>query len=94
MTRNEFVNKMKEQLDEFNRKLDDLEKKRADYGEEARARFDKRITELKEKRREASKRLDEINQAGDKAWEDLKTGATAAWKSLQESFEQARSHFK
>lgn len=94
MTRNEFVSKMKQQLDEFNLKLDDLEKKRAEYGEEARARFDKRMEELKQKRREASKRLDEIDQAAEKAWEDLKAGATAAWNSLQESFDQARSHFK
>ncbi len=94
MTRTEFVNKMKQQLDEFNRKLDELEKKGADYNQEARARFDRRMEELKEKRQEAGKRLDEINQAGDKAWETLKNGATAAWTSLEESLKQARSQFK
>lgn len=94
MTRNEFVEKMKHQLDEFNRKLDELEKKGADYNQEARTRFDRRMEELKQKRQEASKRIDEINQAGDKAWETLKTGATAAWNSLEESLKQARSQFK
>lgn len=94
MTRNEFVAKMKKQLDEVNQRLNELDRKGDDYSREARARLDERINELKSKRDEISGRLDEIGKAGDKAWEDLKTGATSAWNSLQDGLKQALSHFK
>ena len=94
MTRNEFVAKMKQRLDEFNLRLDELEKRGADFNREARDRFDTQMKELKQKRDETFKRLEDINKAGDKAWENLKTGATAAWNSLEESLKKARSHFK
>jgi uncharacterized protein YukE len=94
MTREEFVTKMKQQLDEFNRSLDELEKRGAEYNREARARFDERMNDLKRKRDEMTRRLEDINKAGDKAWDDLKAGATAAWNSLQDGMKQALSKFK
>lgn len=94
MARDEFVAKMKQQLDEFNRSLDELEKRGAEYNREARARYEERMNELKRKRDEMSRSLEDINKAGDKAWEDMKVGATAAWNSLQDGMKQALSKFK
>lgn len=94
MTREEFVAKMKQQLDEFNRSLDNLEKRGAEYNREARTRFEERMNDLRRKRDEMTRRLEDINKAGDKAWEDLKVGATTAWNSLQDGMKQALSKFK
>ena len=94
MTRKEFVEKMKQELDEFNQRLDELEKRGADYSREARERFEKRIGDLRQKRNDMSQRLEEINRAGDKAWEDLKAGATTAWNALQDGLKEVLSKFK
>ncbi|HSO19308.1 MAG TPA: hypothetical protein VLT88_07625 [Desulfosarcina sp.] len=94
MKREEFVAKMKQQIDDFNQKLNELEQRGADYNQEAREGFNSRINELKQKRDEAVAKFEEVDKAGEKAWEDLKTGATTAWNALQESLKQARSHLK
>jgi uncharacterized coiled-coil DUF342 family protein len=94
MTRKEFVEKMKQQLDEFNQRLDELEKRGADYNREMRERYEKRMGELRQKRNDMARRLEEINLAGDKAWGDLKAGATSAWDALQDGLKEALSKFK
>jgi predicted nucleic acid-binding Zn-ribbon protein len=94
MTRDEFVAKMKQQLDEFNRRLDVLEKRGAEYNREVRERYEMRMGDLRRRRNDMAQRLEEINRAGDKAWEDLKSGATSAWNALQDGLKEALSKFK
>jgi hypothetical protein len=40
-----------------------------------------------------SQRLDQIDNASEEAWKDIKDGVDGAWKSLNEAIKRARSHF-
>ncbi len=49
---------------------------------------------LREKKDEFEKELDEVERAGDEAWDDLLDGLKARAYRLKESFEQAFSRHK
>jgi chromosome segregation ATPase len=52
------------------------------------------IEELKAKRKVLKARLGEVKQAGDSAWEDVKTGAGKAWEELRPAIQSAIARFK
>ena len=39
-------------------------------------------------------KIDELEAAGDNAWEDVKDGAQKSWHELSSAFDRAASHFK
>ena len=93
-TKDEYVRKMHSRLDLWNAEIDKLAAK-ADHAEaEVRTEYHKHIDELRAKRDAASKRLDEIRQTGEGAWEDLKAGAEMAWDAIGEAIDSAKSRFK
>ena len=47
-----------------------------------------------QKREKAHKKLTEVREAGEGAWEDLKSGVQSAWDSMEEALKSARSKFK
>jgi DNA repair exonuclease SbcCD ATPase subunit len=52
------------------------------------------IEDLKGKRKALKARLGEVKQAGDKAWEDVKTGTGKAWEELRPAIQSAIARFK
>lgn len=89
--RDEYLEKMKTQLDEWNVKLNTLEEKASTtikdkYGDE--------IELITQKRDAAKLKLAEIQKASGGAWKELKFGMDEAWTSLKESFDKARDKFK
>lgn len=92
--RDEYVNKLKAQLDDWNALIDRWEEQARNRSEDARRESEKRLNELRRKRDELRARLPEIQSAGEQAFEDLRDGANRAWKELSSAFDRARSHFK
>ncbi|MBE0487393.1 MAG: coiled coil domain-containing protein, partial [Marinobacter sp.] len=60
----------------------------------AQQEYYKQIEELKSMREDARKKLDELSEAGDDAWEDLKAGVDSAWDSVSSSIKHAVARFK
>jgi ElaB/YqjD/DUF883 family membrane-anchored ribosome-binding protein len=52
------------------------------------------IEDLKAKKKALKLRLGEVKQAGDSAWEDVKTGAGKAWEELRPAIQTAIARFK
>lgn len=93
MKRDEYVEKMKAQIDEWNGKLQKWEKEVDKAQSGAKAQYQTQIDAMRRQRDEAIKRLDEMHSASEAAWKDLSLGFENAWRSLADSFDKAWSEF-
>ena len=71
-TRDEYIEKVKAQLDEWNSTIDKLEAKTQKEKAEVKLKYENRIKELKEKRSALQEKLKSVSEATDDAWETLK----------------------
>jgi len=93
-SRDAFVNKMKAKLDEWNAEIDKLEAQSRQKGADVQADYQKRIDDLKDKRKETRQKLDKLQDAGESAWEDLKSGVELAAGALGDALKSARTRFQ
>lgn len=98
MDREEFIKKMKKQLDELNYRYsierDKFEAKAQHLSADAKKTFEKEMESLQELRKEAKEKLVDLDVAGENAWHDVKEGAEEAWKALSKALKKASTHFK
>jgi uncharacterized coiled-coil DUF342 family protein len=92
--RDEYVEKMKTQLDEWNTKLASLETRASQVKDEAKVKYEEEMALIVSKRDEAKGKLSELQGAGEEAWEELKAGMDQAWSSLRDAFEKAKGKFQ
>lgn len=93
-TKDTYVRKMHSKLDQWNAEIDKLVAKADAARDDARSEYHERIEELKAKRDEAGKKLASLQESGEDAWEDLKTGVEMAWDAIGEAVESAKARFK
>jgi predicted nucleic acid-binding Zn-ribbon protein len=91
--RHEYIDKLKDKLDEWDADIDELEARAQKAKAELKFELEDQITSLKLKRDIAKLKLSEIKDASEEAWEDIKAGAEEAWSDVKEAIEKARSHF-
>jgi flagellar hook-basal body complex protein FliE len=98
MDREEFIKKMKRQLDELNYhyslERDKFEAKAQHLSADAKKAFEKELEKLQELRKVAKEKIVDLDVASENAWHDVKQGAEEAWKALSKAFKNASSHFK
>jgi uncharacterized coiled-coil DUF342 family protein len=89
-----YVKKLQSKLDEWSAEIDKL-KARADSADaDVQLKYYKKIEELRTMQDVTNKKLDELKEASDDAWEDLKAGVESARDSLSSSIKSAASHFR
>lgn len=93
-SRNDFIERMKERLDDLDERIEDLKKRGDRFEGEARKEYENRLHDLREKRREAKRKLDDIRSASEERWQQIKDEAEHAWEALGNSFNYFKSHFK
>ncbi len=89
-----YVKKLQAKLDEWNAEIDRLEAKARGTRADVQANLNQRVEEMRSKRAEMARRLEELRHASEGAWEDMKAGLELAWESLAESLKSAWSHFE
>lgn len=93
-TRDEYVARMKDQLDRWNADMARLEAE----GRKARTglekRFENDLEALRARREEALYQLKLVEAASASAWSELSRGADDAWDRMRAALAQARSHFE
>lgn len=94
MNRDEYVEKMKAQIDEWNGKLHQWEQEVEKAQSSVRAQYHAQIEAMRRQRDDAVRRLDEMRAASEAAWKDLSLGFENAWKSLADSFDKAWSEYR
>jgi len=89
-----YEKKIEAQLKEWNADIDKLQA-RADSAEaDAQLEYYQQIDDLRAKQEEAQTKLDELKEASDDAWEDLKAGVNSARDSLGDGLRSAISRYK
>lgn len=89
-----YEKKLQAQLDEWSAEIDQLKAKADKAGADAQIEYHRQVEELRSRQEEAKRKLGELREAGDGAWEDLKAGAENARDALGSALESARSRFR
>ncbi len=94
MERKEFIQKLTAQMKEWDAELTKLEAKAQKTIAEAEGNLKAQIDLLKQKKANAGTKLKDIEQAGEGAWEELKSGAEIVFEELANTFKSVLSKFK
>lgn len=89
-----YLHKLQTQMDEWNAALDQLKDRAEQVEADAKADYDGQINDLQHKQYIVQKKLEELRQASDDAWESLKFDVEDASNRLGESVNLATSRFK
>lgn len=94
INRDEYVQKLKSQLDQWNAEAAKWEAKAKDAQATMKQEYEKQLGMLDSRRDEALYQLRLLQGASNDAWQDMMRGADQAWKNMHEAFNRARSHFE
>lgn len=92
--RDEYVEKMKAQLDQWNRQSAVWEAAAREATAEARIELEKQIGIMRSRADDLVYRMELLKDASTDAWQEIARGADEARKTMQDAFEKARFHFK
>ena len=93
-TRDEYVAKLKQQLDQWNAQVDKWEAQAKDAKQAVKERSEKELAVLKAQRELALYNLKLLEAASATAWTDVRKGADEAWARMQAALGEARTHFE
>ena len=94
MNRDEYVQKLKTQLDQWNAEAKQWEQKAQQAQSHMKTEYEKQLANLNAQRDQALYRMKLLQNASQDAWVDMMKGADQAWKDMQDAFSKARSHFE
>ena len=92
--RDEYVEKMKAQLDQWNRQMATWEAASREATAEAKNELEKQIGIMKSRADDLVFRMELLKGASADAWQEIARGADEARKTMHDAFEKARIHFK
>jgi uncharacterized coiled-coil DUF342 family protein len=94
INKDEYIRKMKEKLDELTAEINTLSAKADEVKADIKNEYHEQIESLKVKQATSRQKIEELQQAGEGAWEDVKSGVELAWTAMGEAIDSARSRFK
>jgi len=89
MNRDEYVRKLKEQIDQWNAQVAEWEA----MSEEVKNKYLQQLDEVQVRREEAMQELKRVQGASADAWTQMMSGADTAFKEMREAFERAAKAF-
>lgn len=93
-TRDEYVQKLKKQLDQWNADMAVWESRARSAQADAKKRYERELEDLAAQREKAMYNLRLIENASASAWSDFSKGADEAWERMREAIAKARKHFE
>lgn len=94
VNRDEYVQKLKSQLDQWNAEAKQWEAKAQEAQSHMKAEYEKQLAAVNSRRDEALYQMKLLQNASADAWQDMMRGTEQAWKNMSEAFTKARSHFE
>jgi hypothetical protein len=85
---------MHARLDELNTEIDALTTKAGGVAADVMQEYREQIESLKAKQVVVRQKMEELQQAGGSAWEDMKSGVDLAWTAIGEAIDSAKSRFR
>jgi hypothetical protein len=92
-TRDEYVQKLKSQIEQWNAQARDWETKARGASAALRAQYEKQLEQYAARRDTAMAELRRLQDASADAWQEMMRGMQDAMKSMQEAFERASKSF-
>ena len=92
-TREEYVAKLKGQLDRWTADMSALEAKAKAAQADAKKRFEAELADLRAQREKALYNLKLLEGASASAWNEISHGADEAWDKMSAAVAKARKHF-
>jgi len=93
-SRDEYLRKMQAKLEEWNAEIDILTARAGEVRADVKNEYNEQIESLKARQVTARQKIEELQQSGESAWEDVKSGIDLAWSAMGEAIDSARSRFK
>ncbi|MDY7536849.1 hypothetical protein QN372_01870 [Undibacterium sp. RTI2.1] len=90
-TRDAYIEKMKQQLDELNVTMQELEVKAKEAREDAHDKYNEEMTKLREQSHLANEKLNELKAAGEESWKDLVVGTEKVRDAFIKTFHDFKS---
>jgi len=94
MDRQDYVDKIKEQLDNWNAQIDRMQEEAKKASADAQRHYDEQLKQMRQRRDEAEEKMREARSASEKAWDDLSKSYIQAWQNIAEGFRNASGRFK
>jgi hypothetical protein len=91
--RDEYIAKLKGQLDQWNAEVTKWEGQAARTQASMRAEYEKQIAAVKQHQHEAMEQLRKVQAASGEAWTELQRGADEAWAAMRKAFDKASAQF-
>ena len=88
------LDKLREQLNQWGIDLDQMGAKAEEAYQEVQAEGKAAVTEVRKKMAEAMEKLEQLDEQGEAASEDMAMAFKSAWDELKEGFDKARSKFE
>ena len=92
--KNEAVAHGKALVSDLDAKIKDLESRISRDTSSAKTDLQRQLSELKAKRAQAGKKLDELGKATAESWDSVKHGFADAYKDLQTAFDKAAASLR
>ena len=87
--RSAYEQRLNAQLREWSARIDQLRARADKASADARIEYQNQLEALEARRQAAARTLDQLQRAGDDAWQELRAGAERAWRELQEAVNSA-----
>ena len=92
--RDEYIEKMKAQLEQWEKQMAIWEAAALEATAEARIELEKQMGITRSRLDDMVYRMELLKGASTEAWQEIARGADEARKTMQDAFEKARFHFK
>lgn len=89
--RDEYAAKMKQQIDEMNSSIDELERKAKKASGSVEKKYDEQVAKLRAQVKQARIKLDELKSASESTWEKMTDEVENVAKALRQSYNYFKS---
>lgn len=84
-----YKQKIQSQLNEWNAEIDKLKAKADSASADAQLEYNKQIRDIQDRQETVEHKLNDLEEAGEGAWEEIKTGLNEAMDALGDSVKSA-----
>jgi chromosome segregation ATPase len=89
-----YEKKLQGHLSEWRADIDKLKAKAEQSEGDAQIAYYKELEDLRTQQEKARDKLDDLRDAGENAWEDMKAGLDKSWDDLGDAMNKALARFK
>jgi chromosome segregation ATPase len=88
-----YLEKFQGKLDEWKADIDKLKAKATQAKADLKIEINRRIGDMEGQQQEVEKKIQQLRQASEGAWQEIKVGVQQVWDKLEDAVKSAKSKF-